>query len=180
MRAVAAKREKVELRTHKRKKMQRFLEERPIPAFRGPGKAYYIVDRHHMSLALWQSDIDEVFVKPIEDLSELAPAMFWRTMTALGCAHLYDGEGGRIAPRDMPRTISDLRPDHYRDLAWSVREEGGYEKSRAPFAEFRWAEYFRQHIPLSALRRNYDRALDRALSISRDRAARSLPGYIGR
>lgn len=180
MRAVAAKREKVASRTHKRKKMQRFLEKRPIPAFLGPGESYFIVDHHHLSLALWQSEIDEVFVRAISDFSSLAPGAFWRAMTAIGCAHLYDEDGHRIAPSQLPRTICDLRPDHYRDLAWSVREEGGFEKTREPYAEFRWAEYFRRHIPLGAIRRDYDKALDRALLLSRDHEARRLPGYLGR
>lgn len=180
MRAVAAKREKVETRALKRRKMMAFLEKRPIPAVRGPGEGYYIIDHHHLSLALWQSDVDEAFVRVIEDLSGLGRPTFWRAMAATGWMHPYDETGRRIPATELPSTLYQLRSDPYRDLAWSVREEGGFEKSRAPYAEFRWAQFFRERIAPTSVKRNYDRALDKAMLLARSRDARHLPGYVGR
>jgi hypothetical protein len=180
MRAVAAKREKVEDRAHKERKIIRFLEKRPIPAVAGPGGGYFIVDHHHLSLALWQSGVDRAFVRIIDDWSSLTRGMFWTSMARTGRVYPFDATGRRLRPHEMPESVHRLRADHYRDLAWSVREEGGYEKTWAPFAEFRWASFFRDHISLTSIRRDYDHALERALGLARSRSAASLPGYLGR
>src|SRR5262249_15226064 len=51
MRAVEAKREKVERRARSLRKLRRYLENRPIPAVRGPNDDLFIIDHHHLSLA---------------------------------------------------------------------------------------------------------------------------------
>lgn len=180
MRAVAAKREKVETRFRKPSKIFAFLERKPLPAVRGPGDGLYIIDHHHLSLALWQSDVEEAFVRVLGDLSGLRKPLFWKHMAANGWMHPFDETGRRVGSHELPHAIHALRPDPYRDLAWSVREEGGFEKSRAPYSEFRWAQYFRERIALSSVKRNYDRALERALTLAHAPEAQHLPGYIGR
>ncbi|MFN3868292.1 MAG: ParB-like protein [Hyphomicrobiaceae bacterium] len=177
MRAVAAKRERVATRAAKRKKITRFLEKRPIPAVLGPGDGVYIIDHHHLSLALLQSEVPAAFVQVVSDFSSLGDAAFWRRMMSTGWMHPYDETGRRVRPHELPSAISSLRNDPYRDLAWSVREEGGYRKSPAPYAEFKWAQYFREQIPLVKLLRDYDRALETALTLARSPAAAGLPGF---
>ncbi len=180
MRAVAAKREKVEERARKPKKIERFLVERPIPAVRGPDEAFYIVDHHHLSLALWQSRVSTAFVTIIDDYSRLPRSRFWEEMEEEGLLYPFDEKGRRIHPTHLPRAIVALRADPFRDLAWSVRENGGFRKTRVPFAEFRWAEFFRHEIPQRLVTNDYDKAVSRAHKLARSDAARGLPGAVRR
>lgn len=180
MRAVAAKREKVENRSHKRKRMERYLQRRPIPAVLGPDSCLYMVDHHHLSLALLQSEVTEAFVHVIDEWADLPRPAFWNKMRDCGRAYLRDELGRPIRPNDLPGSIGELRCDHYRDLAWSVREAGGFKKTWQPFAEFKWAEYFREHIPLPRVRKDYDNAFERAMKLARHSRASALPGFIGK
>jgi hypothetical protein len=180
MRAVAAKREKVERRARKASKIARFLERRPIPAVRGPGQFLYIIDHHHLSLALWQTQVDHAYVEIVDDLSRLPRERFWTRMEDEGRLHPFDESGRRIDPSELPSRLTGLRNDPYRDLAWSVREYGGFEKGEAPYSEFFWASFFRSRIDAGALRSDYDWAVARAIKLARTREAATLPGYRGR
>ena len=179
MRAVAAKRVKVERRTESARKLRKYLEKRPVPAILGPDGGYHIIDHHHLSLALWQSDVDEAFVTVIGDLSHLSKQGFLQKMSADRLLHSYDADGRRVCPTRLPASLGELKCDSYRDLAWSVREAGGFAKSAAPFAEFRWATFFRERIAAAAVRRDFERAHDSAMRLSRSWDARRLPGYLG-
>lgn len=179
MRAVAVKREKVERRAECRKAITRYLEKRPIPAVRGPGNGYYIIDHHHLSMALHQSEVTEAFVRVIGDLSRLPRAEFWRRMAERGCLHPYDHHGERIHPSALPTAIRHLKRDSFRDLAWSVREAEGFMKSDRPYAEFRWAQFFRYRIPRTSVLRDFEHAHDRGMMLARSPAAAHLPGFIG-
>jgi hypothetical protein len=177
MKAVAAKREKVERRADSSKEIVRYLEKRPIPAVRGPGQAYYIIDHHHLSMALHQSEVTEAFVRVIGDLSRLSRTEFWRHMARRGCLHPYDHHGQRIHPSALPDAIYHLKRDAHRDLAWSVREAGGFNKSNEPYAEFRWANFYRIRIPRTSVLRDFEYAHDRAMMLARSEAAAYLPGF---
>ena len=178
MRAVGAKRRKIERIADSRRKLRNFLEKRPVPAVLGPKARPYIIDHHHLSLALWQSDVDEVFVSVVADLSDLPKRAFLSAMAARGWLHAYDGSGRKACPTRLPKAIHQLRPDPYRDLAWAVREAGGFEKTNAPFIEFRWANFFRDRIPEAMLSRDFDRAHKRAMRMARSGEARHLPGSL--
>ena len=180
MRAVAAKRQKVERRASSSRKLRRFLENRPIPAIRGPHDDLFIIDHHHLSLALLKSEVDEAFVRVVGDLSHLPRKSFLAKMAGLGLLHAYDGHGRAVCPTKLPDRLDELRGDPFRDLAWSVREAGGFAKTGKPYAEFRWADFFRTRIPRSTVRRDFDYAHDRAMWIARSRDAARMPGYIGR
>lgn len=180
MRAVAAKREKVERRARSGRKLRRFLEDRPIPAVYGPADDLFILDHHHLSLALLKSEVEEAFVRVVGDFSHLPRKRFLQRMSALGLLHAYDGHGRPVCPTELPESLSKLRSDPYRDLAWSVREAGGFAKTGRPYAEFRWADFFRTRIPRSTVRRDFDYAHDRAMWLARSREASRMPGYTGR
>jgi hypothetical protein len=179
MKAVAAKREKVERRADSGRQIVRYLEKRPIPAVCGPDQAFYIIDHHHLSMALHQSDVTEAFVRVIGDLSRLPRPQFWRQMAERGCLHPFDHHGQRISPSALPSAIRHLKRDAYRDLSWSVREAGGFVKSNQPYAEFRWAHFFRTRIPRTSVLRDFEHAHDRAMMLARSEAAAHLPGFIG-
>lgn len=179
MKAVAAKREKVERRADSGKQIVRYLEKRPIPAVCGPDEAFYIIDHHHLSMALHQSEVSEAFVRIIGDLSRLPRPQFWRQMAERGCLHPFDHHGQRIPPSALPTAIHQLKRDAHRDLSWSVREAGGFVKSNQPYAEFRWAHFFRTRIPRTSVLRDFEHAHDRAMMLARSEAAAHLPGFIG-
>lgn len=178
MRAVVHKHAKVTRRLDKRRRLERFLDARPIPSVRGPGGQLFIIDHHHLSLALWLAEIESAIVTVLDDLSALPPAGFWRRMEVSGRLYPFDEAGVRMTPSQLPRTLMQLRPDIYRDLSWSVREQGGFEKSPVPFAEFRWAEFFRRRIAERTVATDYTGAIERAMELARSRAASSLPGYL--
>lgn len=180
MRAVAAKKEKVERRARSFRKLRRFLEDRPIPAIRGPNDDLFIIDHHHLSLALLKSDVEEAFINVVGNLSHLPRKRFLQKMASMGLLHAYDGDGRAVSPTELPESLDDLRCDAYRDLAWSVREAGGFDKTGKPYAEFRWADFFRNRIPRSTVRRDFDYAHDRAMWLARSREAARMPGYISR
>lgn len=178
MRAVVSKRRKFESRASKRKRMEKVIAERPIPAVRGPGGELFIIDHHHFGLALWQADVEHAYARVIGDLSNLSPTTFWRRMEFEGRLYPFDEEGRRVRPALLPTCLHGMRHDTFRDLAWSVREAGGFRKSPVPYAEFAWANFFRTRITSGAVERNRDAAVEKALLLCRGRLAADLPGYI--
>jgi hypothetical protein len=180
MRAVAVKRRKIEKRLETPSRIATFLAGKPIPSVRGPGGHLFMIDHHHLGLALWQAEVETAYVYVIEDLSVMPVAAFWSRMEADGRVYPFDAEGRRIKPTRLPSRLNALREDSFRDLAWSVREAGGFAKSRLPFAEFQWADYFRVHVSERLVKRDYDAAVARALKLARAKAACELPGYLPR
>jgi len=109
---------------------------------------------------------------------DLSPADFWKKMQQQGWVYLYDNKGrGPLEPGQLPRKVTELTDDPYRALAWEVRKRGGYKKSDASFAEFKWASYFRSRISIGAAPGDFDRAIEAALKISHLPEAKDLPGY---
>jgi hypothetical protein len=172
---------------HKRRKLQdgaparieRALVKRPIPAVLGPKNQLFMVDHHHFGLALWQAEVGAAYVRVIDDKSRLGPAAFLKEMEADGRLYPYDEDGQRVCFKQLPAKLCDLRDDPYRDLAWEVRAAGGYGKSPMPYAEFSWANFFRERIALASVQRNYDGAIAKAMKLTRHKAAAGLPGYLG-
>lgn len=176
MRSVKHKRRRLERRT--RKGLAKLLDGRPIPAVRGPEGDLYMVDNHHFGLALWHAEIEQAYARVIDDKSTLTPAAFWNWMESEGWLYPYDEEGRRVAPCALPVRLHELRHDPFRDLAWEVREAGGFRKSRVPYSEFRWANFFREHIAAAMVRRNYDSAVEHAMRLCESPLAAALPGYV--
>jgi hypothetical protein len=180
MRAVEVKRRKIERHVESSRKLRRFLEKRPVPAVLGPDDDYYIIDHHHLSLALWQNEVDEVFVRMVGDLSDMPKRAFLRAMAAFGWLHAFDADGRKICPTRLPSTLDKLQADRYRDLAWSVRQAGGFRKSHVPFSEFAWANFFRDRIAPSLLAHDFEEAHNIAMRLARSTGAKHLPGFIAR
>lgn len=178
MRAVAQKRHKVEKHVSAPSRIERYLNHRPIPSVIGPGGRLFMIDHHHLGLALWQADVETAFVLVVADYSVLPVGMFWHRMELDGRVRPFDETGRRIAPSKLPKRIKGLRDDAYRDLAWSVREAGGYQKSPAPYSEFDWADFFRTRISSRLIDGHYATAVRKALRLCRTREAKHLPGFI--
>jgi len=149
---VALKRK--EWRARSREEAQHFIETHQFPAIKGPGKAYYIIDHHHLGRALLEEQVGTASVAVLSDLSELDPEEFWIVMDYRRWTHPYDEHGRRRDFSDMPTTLRQLPDDPYRSLAAQVRRVDDYPKDVTPFAEFLWADFLRRRIPRAELTRD--------------------------
>ena len=92
----------------KRKQRQQAIESR-VSRGAGPGRTYYIVDHHHLGIALIEQGIKEVWVTKLDDMSWLDGQTFWRTLEFRAWAHLYDHRGRRRPYTDMPTNSRSCR-----------------------------------------------------------------------
>jgi hypothetical protein len=79
----------------------------------------------------------------------------------------------------MPKTVFDLTDDPYRSLSSALKRVGGYAKNRAPFSEFRWANFLRHRIARETVERDFDHAQELALVLAQSRETITLPGWLG-
>lgn len=161
------------------KRLKAELESHVFPAVTGPGGEHFIIDHHHLGIALIEQGVREGYVAVLDDLSYLELPVFWRTLEFRSWSHPYDRRGRRCDYREMPRRLTDLQDDPYRSLAGLVRRAGGYAKDAAPFAEFLWADYFRPRVSAKLIRREPGRARQAALRLAHSQEARYLPGWSG-
>ncbi|MGA2025343.1 MAG: ParB-like protein [Steroidobacteraceae bacterium] len=165
---LAKKQRKLELETH------------VFPAVLGRSHEYFIIDHHHLGIALLEQGIKEVLVAVLDDLSWLEPSVFWRTLEYRSWTHPYDNQGRRRDYRDMPRRLTELEDDPYRSLAGLVRREGGYAKDQAPFVEFLWADFFRPRVSAQLIKKQPRLAARIGTRLARSNEARYLPGWSGK
>ena len=71
------------------------------------------------------------------------------------------------------------KDDPYRSLAGKVRINGGFSKVSTPFAEFKWADFFRDRIAITEIDGSFENAVGDGLKLAKTCDARSLPGYQG-
>ena len=148
-----------------------------FPVILGPHARHYLIDRHHLTLALQHEGIWELPVLIVADMSTLSFDEFWTTLEVLNWSHPFDEEGSRCRYDDMPTSVNELSDDPYRSLAGSLKRVGGYAKDKAPFSEFRWADYLRCRIPRELLERHFGRALALAMNLAQSTEAAALPGW---
>jgi hypothetical protein len=157
---------------------EEFVAQHKVPAVLGPRSRTYIVDHHHLARACWEMGHREMRVDIADDLSKLPYPNFWKKLAERNWIHLYDQFGG--GPHDplaLPRTVRGLADDPFRSLAWAVRERGGFEKTEAPFSEFRWAEFFRKKLTVHPVFDGREPAIAEALALAKSPAAPGLPGH---
>ena len=159
--------------------LDRFLEERKIPAVFGPKKLVYLVDHHHLARACWEIQIRKLPIEIVSDLSADSFKDFWENMRKSKWTHLLDQlGGGPHDPLHLPENIRGLADDPYRSLSWAVRREGGYEKTAAPFAEFKWAEFFRSKMKIEPGDEGFKKAIKEAIQLCHDHECHKLPGFV--
>lgn len=158
---------------------KRFLSSHWFPAVLGPGNNFYIVDHHHLGLALLEEGVTQSFVVLLKDFSQLNKDEFWTVMDHHQWIHPYDSKGKRLTTAALPKTLSGLADDPYRSLAGDVRHAGGFPKDQTPFAEFLWADFFRRRVKAALLLRDPDAALHAALLLCHSTEASHLPGWSG-
>jgi hypothetical protein len=160
-------------------KLKAYLEAHPVLAVIGPGGQPYLVDGHHLCLALLKNGMAKTVEVRVEaNWRGLTQADFWRKMQEHGWVYLYDHKGrGPLDPDKLPHKVTELADDPYRSLAWEVRKRGGYGKTTASFAEFQWAAYFRPRVAIGSSQADFERAAEAALKICHSPEAKGLPGY---
>ena len=181
MREVSAKRKHWrETRKHKKsQKGEKFLGTHMIPVILGPKERHYVIDHHHLSLALHDEGVKEVAVTVIANLSLLDIDAFWVVMDNRSWMHPFDDKGRRRDYQDIPRSITDLVDDPFRSLAGELRRAGGYAKDTTPFSEFLWADFLRRRIKRKVVEDDFGNAMEKALAFAKSKDANYLPGWCG-
>jgi hypothetical protein len=176
-REVAEKRR--EWRERSAKKDGKYLGQHLVPTVLGPKRRHYLVDHHHLALALHQEGQDEVLVTVLADLGALAPAQFWTYLDNRAWCHPYDAAGKRRDFDDIPKKLAGLADDPYRSLAGELRRAGGFAKDTTPFAEFLWADFLRPRVKAKQIEGRFSTALEKALAFAKSEDASYLPGWCG-
>lgn len=162
-----------------KKKRRKDMQECLFPAVLGPKRRFFILDHHHLALALLRESVDQVQVGVVRDLSMLEPAQFWIYLDHLSYVHPYDENGERRSLADIPNSFAGMRDDPYRSLAGAVRRAGGFAKSDAPFLEFLWSNHFRRHVARSKLTRHFRKAVREGVKLALSAQSSYLPGFCG-
>ena len=159
--------------------LAKFLAQHMVPTVIGLGGRRYLIDHHHLALALHEEGVESVFVTVAADLSRLPEDHFWNMMSFKGWTHPYDRKGIRRPYADLPETVAGLEDDPYRSLAGALRNSGGFAKDSTPFAEFLWADFFRPQIKARTIEADFDAAVAEALVYAKAGEADYLPGWCG-
>jgi hypothetical protein len=167
-------------RQHKSKKKQgEFLGRHMIPVVLGPDKRHYVIDHHHLARALHEEGIRDILVTVIADLTMVNPDAFWGVLDNHRWAYPYDAKGERRHFTDIPNTVADLKDDPFRSLAGELRRVGGFAKDTTPFSEFLWADFLRRKMSRKSVEDNFDKAIEKAMSLAKGKDAVYLPGWCG-
>ncbi len=161
------------------KKRAGLIDTHWFPSVIGPNQQYYIVDHHHLGLALHQEGQKNVLLTVLKDLSWLDLEVFWKVMEFSQWVHPYNAKGKRLDYDELPNHVSELKDDPYRSLAGLARNRGAYAKEDTPFAEFMWADYFRLNIKIKTIKESMENAIQLALDFSKKTEASYLPGWSG-
>jgi hypothetical protein len=161
------------------KKKARVLGNHMIPCVKGSDKTYYVVDHHHLALALHDEGVKEVQVSVVADLSMVDRKSFWVVMDDRRWCHPYDENGERQHFSRIPERVSKLKDDPYRSVAGQLRRAGGYAKDTTPFSEFLWADFLRRRISEKTIKRDFGKAMVQALEFAKTQDAIYLPGWCG-
>lgn len=160
-------------------KLEKFLRKHPVRVVLGPDETAYIVDRHHLGLALALEGYVSAHVEVYADLSKCGEKEFWKKMEELHFLHLKDGKGQARPLSALPPSLSEMQDDPYRSLAAVVRNAGGFQKVRTPYAEFQWADFFRKRIPEDIVTTRFYVATGTAMALAKTPAARNLSRLCG-
>ena len=160
------------------KKFKKYMEEHLPLLVVGPGGVPYLIDGHHLALALLNHRVTDHFEARIEaNWRDLSPADFWKNMQQHGWVYLYDNKGhGPLSPDRLPRKVTELTDDPYRALAWEVRKRG-IPEDQCVVRRIQMGQLLPQPDPDRPAPGDFDRAIEAALKISHLPEAKDLPGY---
>ena len=162
-----------------KKKGGKYLGSHTMPVILGPKERHYIIDHHHLSLALHEEGVKDVAVTVVANLSKLEIDAFWVVLDNRSWMHPFDDEGKRRTYDDIPKSVTGLVDDPFRSLAGELRRAGGYAKDTTPFSEFLWADFLRRRIKRKLVENDFDRSVEKALELAKSMDADYLPGWCG-
>lgn len=173
-----------DLSAMKKKEADAWMRERSVPVIEDYKGRKRPVDHHHEARAAWEAGIEDAYTHRYFDdemhdrIKALPRAAFYAVTRAMGLFYDRDQFGaGPHDPNHLPEDVRGMADDPFRSVAWQVRKRGGYDKSSLPFAEFRWAGYFRERAKTYPTRGDFEQAVVEAMQIVHDSAAKDLPGY---
>ena len=161
-----------------KKKRKEMLAEHWFPGVLGPKNQVYIVDHHHLGLALLEEGVKSVPVMIQRDFSWLESPVFWHTMEFNRWAHPYNEHGQRQEYAAIPGSLKTMVDDPFRTLAARVRLAGGYSKDATPYSEFLWDDFYRRHMKLKNGRIT-PKIVQDALLLAHSHDTAYLPGWSG-
>ncbi|MCX7089545.1 MAG: hypothetical protein NTV00_16020 [Methylococcales bacterium] len=161
----------------KHKERKDFLADHWFPGVLGPNAHHYIIDHHHLGMALLEEEVEHTHLIVLKDFSQLDVDEFWLVMEHHQWLHPYDAQGKRRELSDIPKKIVQLEDDPYRSLAGAARHAGAYVKDATPFAEFLWADFFRRRVNITLVKDEPEVALQKALTLAHSPSAAHLPGW---
>jgi len=155
------------LRQRATRRIGRFLGDHMIPVILGPGNRHYIIDHHHLALALLGAGVKNVLVTVIADLSMLEPDQFWIVLDHHSWVHPYDQDGRRVNFTKIPKSVDRLKDDPFRSLAGELRRAGGFAKDTTPFSEFLWADFLRRRLERRRVKQDFSAAVRQAMKLAK-------------
>ena len=150
-----------------------------IPVIQGPKDRFYVIDHHHLCLALHLEGEKEIAISIVANLSKLEKDAFFVFLDNRSWMHPFDDSGVRRGYRDLPKSATGLIDDPFRSLAGALRQAGGYSKETTPFSEFLWADFLRRNLKRKLVEADFNTALDKALDLAKGEDANYLPGWCG-
>ena len=169
-----------ELADKSEKQLDKLMKKKEIPIAIAPDGGYWLVDRHHLTKALWQQGVKAVRVKVIARLQDRGS--FWSQMQNNHWAWLKDERGQPLTPEQLPGHIGELPDYPYRTLAGLLQDAGYFSKQdQVYFVEFAWASWLGQQMawqPVNAA--NLADRLAEAKRLACNSKASALPGYPGK
>lgn len=154
-----------------------YLKESRAEIVVGPDGKYYLVDRHHTMRAAYHEGFRKVWAEVIDNLSHLSQKEFEEEMVRRKWVRLTDEKGQKRKFGDLPKHVKDLKNDPYRSLAWLVRQSDAFQKSAVPFAEFEWADFFRERIKIGPGPQGWDEAVKEGIRLATILQTEHLPGH---
>ncbi|WP_429078122.1 ParB-like protein [Aeromonas veronii] len=162
------------------KQLDKLMKKKEIPVVIAPDGSYWLVDRHHLTKALWQQGVKDARVKVIGRLQD--KANFWSQMQNNHWAWLKDEKGQPLTPEQLPSSIDKLPDYPYRTLAGLLQNAGYFRKDKQVyFVEFAWASWLgkqMQWMPVD--NSNLAARLQQAKRLACGSDAKELPGYPGK
>ena len=157
-----------------------FLGRHMVPVILGPKSRPYIIDHHHLALALHDEGVETLLVTVLADLSRLKPDAFWIVLDNHNWMHPFDDKGRRRRYEEIPQSVKDLIDDPFRSLASELRLVGGFAKDTTPYSEFLWADFLRRRIKRKIVETDFRKALEQARKLAKSKDSNYLPGWCGR
>ncbi|MFI5344926.1 MAG: ParB-like protein [Elusimicrobiota bacterium] len=172
------------LRDMKNKESEAWLKENSVPVVEDYKGRQRPVDHHHEARAAWEADIDDAYTHHYFDdemharLKALPREQFYAVTRAMGLFYDRDQFGaGPHDPNHLPEDVRGMGDDPFRSVAWQVRKRGGYDKTAVPFAEFKWAQFFRDRVKTYPTKADFEKTVVEAMALVHDPGASDLPGY---